>query len=71
MSTGIKAPRSAQTRLAKTRFNVNKVGDTKQPLIKKINVSSLQIDESYQDDCDPYNTTGRFLADALKAKCDD
>jgi len=71
MSTGNKAPRSAQTRLAKTKFNINKVGDIKQPVIKKIYVSSLQIDESYNDDCDPYNSTGQFLVDALKMKSDD
>jgi len=71
MSTGNKAPRSAQTRLAETKFNINKVGDTKHPVINKIDVSSLQIDESYDDDCDPYNSTGQFLADALKMKRDD
>lgn len=71
MSTGNKAPRSAQTGLAKTKFNLSKVDDTKQPVINKIDVSSLQIDESYDNDCDPYNSTGQFLADALKMTCDE
>jgi len=71
MSTGNRAPRSAQTRLAKTKFNINKSGDIKQPVINKIDVSSLQIDESYDNDCDPYNSTGQFLANAWKMKRDD
>jgi len=70
MSTESKAPRSAQPGLAKTKFNVNKLGDIRQPVVNKIDVSTLQIDESFDDDCDPYNSTGQFLADALKMKRD-
>jgi hypothetical protein len=71
MSTENKVPRTAQTGLAKTKFNLDKVGGIKKPVINKIDVSSLQIDESYDDDCDPYNSTGQFLADAVKMKNDD
>jgi len=71
MSTENKAPRSARMRLAKTKFNINKVGDIRQPVINEIDVSSLQIDESYDDDGDPYNSTGQFLADARKLKGDE
>jgi hypothetical protein len=38
------------------------------PVIETIDVASLQLDESYGEDCDPYNSTGQFLVDALKNK---
>ena len=71
MSTGNKAPRKAQTGLAKTKFNIDKVDGINKPVINKIDVSSLKIDESYDDDFDPYNSTGQFLANAWKMKRDD
>ena len=63
MSTGNKAPRSAHARLAKAKFNTNKAGDIKRSVIEKIDITSLQIDESFDVDCDPYNSTGQFLVD--------
>ncbi len=68
MSTGNKAPRSAHARLAKTKFNINKIGDVKQPVVEKIDISSLQVDESADVDCDPYNSTGQFMVVAGKEK---
>lgn len=38
--------------------------------VEKIDVTALQIDESYDVDCDPYNCTGQFLVDAAKLKDD-
>ncbi|MBT8090001.1 MAG: hypothetical protein KJO01_07315 [Gammaproteobacteria bacterium] len=71
MSSEHKATHHAHARLAKTRAEIEKLRDRKQPVIETIDVTSLQIDESYGEDCDPYNSTGQFLADALKKKFDD
>jgi len=68
MSTYIKAPQTAADKPARTKLNVDKSGETKQPVVEKIDVTALEIDESYELDCDPYNSTGQFLADALKKK---
>ena len=43
----------------------------KQPSIENIDVNALQIDETFDGDFDPYNSTGQFLADAIKKKYDD
>lgn len=71
MSSEHKATQSAHARLATSRANLEKLRDKKQPVIETIDVASLQVDESYGEDCDPYNSTGQFLADALKKKYDD
>ncbi len=34
--------------------------------IKKIDVTSFQLDESFGDNRDPYNSTGRLLVTAVK-----
>jgi hypothetical protein len=71
MSTFIKAPQNAADRPARTKFKVDKSGETKQPVVENIDVTALEIDESFDGDCDPYNSTGQFLADSLKKKYDD
>jgi len=71
MSTENKATHHAHARLAKTRADLERLRDSKQPVIETIDIASLQVDESYGEDCDPYNSTGQFLADALKKKYDD
>ena len=71
MSSEHKATHSAHARLAMSRANLEKLRDKKQPVIETIDVASLQVDESYGEDCDPYNNTGQFLVDALKKKYDD
>lgn len=71
MSTENKATHHAHARLAKTRADLERLRDSKQPVIETIDVASLKVDESYGEDCDPYNSTGQFLADALKKKYDD
>ena len=68
MSSYIKAPQNAADRPARTSFNINKSGETKQPVVEKMDVTTLEIDESYELDCDPYNSTGQFLADAVRKK---
>lgn len=71
MSTYIKATQNAADRSARTKFNVDKSGKTKQPVVEKIDVTALEIDEAYETDCDPYNSTGQFLVDAVKKKYED
>ena len=66
MSTYIKAPQSAAERPARTKFKVDNSGEKKHPIVEKIDVATLEIDESYELECDPYNSTGQFLVDALK-----
>lgn len=71
MSTYIKAQQNAADKPARTKFNVDKSGETKRPVVASIDVTALEIDESYEQDCDPYNSTGQFLADELKKKFED
>ncbi len=58
-------------RPAKSDVKVERVAKKKQPSIENIDINALQIDETYDADCDPYNSTGQFLADAIKKKYDD
>ena len=44
--------------------------DKMQPAIEKINVSALRIDESFDGDHDPYNSTGQYLADKIRDRYD-
>ena len=38
--------------------------------LRKIEVTSLELDEKFDVDTDPYNRTGQFLVDALRLKDD-
>lgn len=71
MSSEHRETHHAHARLAKTRAEIEKLRDRKKPVIETIDVTSLQVDESYGEDCDPYNSTGQFLIDAVKKKYDD
>ena len=68
MSTYIKASQSAATGPGRTKFKVDYSGEAKQPVVENIDVAELEIDESLEVDCDPYNSTGQFLVDAVKKK---
>lgn len=68
MSTYIKASQSAANGPARTRFKVDYSGESKQPVVENIDVTELEIDDSLDVDCDPYNSTGQFLVDAVKKK---
>jgi len=68
MSSENKATQRAPAQLSRTKVNLEKLRDSKTPVIEMIDVASLQVDESYGEDCDPYNSTGHFLVDALKSK---
>jgi hypothetical protein len=71
MSTYLKALQNAADRPARAKPNGDESGKTNQPVVEKIDVTVLEIDETYELDCDPYNNTGQFLVDALKNKYDD
>lgn len=71
MSTEKTAPQNTRARSAEGKLKIDEAAAIKQPAIDKIEVTSLQIDEAYEVDCDPYNCTGQFLVDALKQKYDD
>ena len=68
MSSYIKAPQNVADEPARTKFNVDKSGAAKRPVVENVDVAALEIDQSYELDCDPYNSTGQFLTDALKKK---
>lgn len=68
MSTEKTTPRNASGQPAKAALTVGKPIETKKPAIQSIEVTSLQLDESYDVDCDPYNCTGQYLVDAAKLK---
>lgn len=50
---------------------VDTVAERKSLSVRNVDVSELQIDETFDADCDPYNSTGQFLADAVRKKFDD
>lgn len=68
MSTHTKTPQSATDRPARTKFKVDHSDNAKRPIVEKIDIAALELDETFGLDCDPYNSTGQFLADAVKQK---
>lgn len=71
MSTEHKALDSAPTRWAKPKPVIERPGNIETPAVDQIDVDSLQIDEFYEVDCDPYNSTGQHLVDTLKKRYED
>lgn len=68
MSTKKTAPGKAPARLTINKLKVTEAAEVNQSAVQNVEVTSLQIDESYDVDCDPYNCTGQHLVDALRAK---
>lgn len=68
MSTEKTTHRNAPRQPAKVALTVGKPAEAKKPELQNIEVTSLQLDESYDVDCDPYNCTGQYLVDAAKLK---
>jgi hypothetical protein len=66
MSIEKTTPRSPSSGQGDRKFNVDKSGQSSLPFVKEIDVSTLQIDDSLDADCDPYNRTGQFLIQGLK-----
>lgn len=71
MSSYIKASQTVAATPARTKFKIDNSDETKLPVVQKIDVSSLEIDDSYDVDCDPYNSTGQHLVDAVKEKLEE
>lgn len=69
MSTEKTTPRTASKEPLKG--DVGTDAKRKPVSVQNIDVAELQIDETFDADCDPYNSTGQFLADAIKSKYDD
>ena len=70
MSTEFEVPQSESAGPGKTKPGIGKAVQKRPPAIKKINVSVLSIDDSY-DSNDPYNNTGQFMVDAIKNRYDE
>jgi hypothetical protein len=66
MSTNTTAPKAPTSRAPDDRLKDAGSANDKWATIKKIDVNSFQLDESFEDNSDPYNSTGRFLATAIK-----
>jgi len=71
MSTEKTALPDPSNRRTKGNPIVEQTTESSQPSVENIDVTALQIDETFDAACDPYNSTGQFLADAVKRKYDD
>ena len=66
MSTNTTVPKAPTSRAPDDRFRSAQSANDKWATIRKIDVNAMQLDESFEDSSDPYNSTGRFLATAIK-----
>lgn len=68
MSTEKTTPYSAPRQPAKAALTAGRPPVKKTPAIQNIEVTPLELDESHDVDCDPYNCTGQYLVDAAKLR---
>jgi hypothetical protein len=66
MSINTTAPEALTSRAPDDRFRSVQSANDKWATIRKIDLNSMQLDDSFENNSDPYNSTGRFLATALK-----
>jgi len=66
MSTGNTTLQDTYAEFARRNSRVDEAADVERHAIENVEVASLQIDDSYDVDCDPYNCTGQLLVDAKK-----
>jgi len=66
MSTNTTTSKAPLSRAPDDRFKDAQSANDKWATIRKIDVNSMQLDESFEDNSDPYNSTGRFLVTAIK-----
>jgi hypothetical protein len=66
MSIDTTTPKATTSRAPDDRFRSAQSANDKWATIRKIDVDSMQLDETFEDSSDPYNSTGRFLATAIK-----
>ena len=69
MSTNKITPRTGSNGPATGK--VEKAAERKPVSVRNVDVAELQIDETFDGEFDPYNSTGQFLADAIKKKYDE
>jgi hypothetical protein len=68
MSVDTTTPRNTFSRTPDDRFKNKDAANDKWSTISKIGITSFQLDDSFEDDSDPYNSTGRFLVAAIKSQ---
>ncbi len=68
MSINTTALKASTGRAPDERFRNTQSANDKWATIRKIDVNLIQLDESFEDNSDPYNSTGRFLATAFKSR---
>lgn len=66
MSRENKALANPPERFVKPETIVEETGAAGSAKLDNAEANELQIDDSYGLGCDPYNSTGQFLTDALK-----
>jgi hypothetical protein len=66
MSTNTTTSKAPLSRAPDDRFKDPQSANDKWSTIRKIDVNSMQLDESFENNSDPYNSTGRFLVTAVK-----
>jgi hypothetical protein len=66
MSTITTISKVPGSRAPDDRFRNAQSANDQWATIRKIEVNSMQFDESFEDNSDPYNSTGRFLVTAIK-----
>lgn len=66
MSSNTTTSKATVIRAPDDRFKNADSANDKWSTISKIDVNSFQLDESFADNSDPYNSTGRFLVTAVK-----
>ena len=70
MSTRKVVPVSPTEKAATKELSPDEVIELPSEGLRKIEVTSLELDEKFDVDTDPYNRTGQFLVDALRRKDD-
>ena len=68
MSADTRTTRDPASRAPDSLFRSRPSSGEKQATIRKIDIASLKLDESFEDDGDPYNNTGRHLVAAKKRR---
>lgn len=68
MSTESSSSRIATSRAPDNRFKDGDDTGEKRIAIKKIDITSLQLDDTFDGDGDPYNSTGRHLVSAIRKR---
>ncbi|MGI9270742.1 MAG: hypothetical protein ACR2QT_03135 [Woeseiaceae bacterium] len=68
MSSEKTTQRNVSSRSEQRHYKIDKAAKNRPVDINEIDITALQLDASYDVDCDPYNSTGQFLVNAQKKK---